>query len=287
MKTRGDAKTANAMTTCGRVKASDAVTTSDGATTACKCATVVLGVALFFIAGAASAVHGQVLREVQPVDVGQKMPPDSFADQDGKRFSFTMLRGTPVVFAFIYTRCRDQRECPLISAKFGALQRLTKPNDLRLVEMTVDPVFDSPPILKIYARRFDADPRRWTLVTGDPDKVLDFAARFGVSAFAHPGADLIHSERTVIVDSAGIVRQLIDETAWSPGEIIAQVRADEHEVSNPIARLNLWLSSAAVAICGDSVAGLPGFADLLIFLAFVAALVWIFYRLSRAIRSAA
>lgn len=254
--------------------------------TTCKSAAAAVGLALF-IAGATSGGGGQVLRDVRPVEVGQRIPADSFVDQSGKAFSLATLRGAPVVLAFIYTRCRDARECPLISAKFHVLQARTKSNELHLVEVTIDPAFDTPAILGMYARRFDADQKRWTFITGDPTKVLDFAARFGVTAFAHPGTDVIHNERTVIVDSRGIVRQMIDEAGWAPEEILAQVRADEDEPSNSLARLNLWLSSAAVAICGDSVAGLPGFADLLIFLAIVGAMIWVFYRIGRAIHSAA
>src|SRR6202043_685405 len=100
----------------------------------------------------------------------------------------------------IYTRCRDARECPLVSAKFHVLQEKTKPNELRLVEVSIDPAFDRPAVLARYARTFEADPARWTFLTGDPQKVLDFALSFDVTAFSDPHAGMIHNERTVIVD---------------------------------------------------------------------------------------
>jgi protein SCO1/2 len=236
---------------------------------------------------AAPIVSSPVLRDVRPVEIGQHVPAGSFVDQDGKPFSFSGLRGTPYVMAFIYTRCRDARECPLVSAKFGLLQQRTTPNALHLVELTLDPAFDKPAVLRAYGRRFGADPARWTFLTGNPNKVLDFAAQFDVTAFSNREAGLIHSERTVIVDGDGVVRQLIDEVAWDPDEIIAQVRANERLASNPIARLNLWLSSAAVAMCGNSVAAFSGFEDLLIVLAIFGVSGWVLYRIGRAIHGSA
>jgi hypothetical protein len=167
------------------------------------------------------------------------------------------------------------------------LQQRTTPNALHLVELTLDPAFDKPAVLRAYGRRFGADPARWTFLTGNPNKVLDFAAQFDVTAFSNREAGLIHSERTVIVDGDGVVRQLIDEVAWDPDEIIAQVRANERLASNPIARLNLWLSSAAVAMCGNSVAAFSGFEDLLIVLAIFGVSGWVLYRIGRAIHGSA
>ena len=228
------------------------------------------------------------IRNVPRASVGETMPPGTFIDQTGHAFRLGALRGRPYVLAFVYTRCRDARVCPLITAKFGALARRGDDRNLRLVEVTLDPAYDTPAVLAEYGRKFGANPARWKLLTGDPRSVLTFAARFDVSAFPDPKIGLIHSERTIVVDRNGTIRQLIDETAWLPNEIVAAVRADERLASNPFARLNLWLSSAAVAICGNAVAGFSGFTDLLVVLAIFGLFGWLFYRIGIAIyRSAA
>jgi protein SCO1/2 len=243
----------------------------------------IAGLVLTLCAVTAAGASSGVLRNVQPVVAGQPLPDAAFVDQSGKPFSLRSLRGTPVVLAFIYTRCRDARECPLVSAKFHQLQERTTPSELHLVEVTLDPGYDTPPVLTAYGRRFSADTKRWTFLTGDRTKVLDFALAFDVSAIADPHVGLIHSERTIIVDQFGIVRQMIDEVAWSPDEIVAQVRANQHLASNPLARLDLWLSSAAVAMCGNSVAAFSGFEDLLIVLAIFAVTAGLLFYLRRAI----
>ena len=204
-----------------------------------------------------------VLRNVHHVVVGEFAPAAAFTDQRGRPFELRALHGQMVVMAFVYTRCKDGRACPLISAKFHSLQEKLRGQPVHLVEVTLDPAYDRSPVLARYGTTFGADASRWTLATGDPNAVLDFAAQFDVTAFPDERVGLIHPERTVIIDQYGTIRELIDEGSWSPDEIVATLDHDQHLASNPFERLNLWLSSAAIAVCGNSVAGFSGFTDLL------------------------
>ena len=215
---------------------------------------------------------------------GDGVPQTRFIDQEGRSFSFARFSGHNVVLAFIYTRCRDA--CPLISAKFAQLQTAFARSDTHLVEITVDPEHDTPPVLAHYAHLFSAQPAHWTIGTGDPNQVFDFEGRFAVQPFADTPGDVIHGERTVIVDRSGKINYIIDGPSWSPAEIIAQVNAVDQRATNPIARLDLALSRVAVAICGDRVAGSSGLLDLAVFLVIVAAFGYAFYRIGRAILSA-
>lgn len=224
------------------------------------------------------------IRNVTPLVVGSRMPQTPFYDERGTPFTFASLRGSDIVLAFIYTRCADA--CPVISGKFNRLQTLLRGTNTRLVEVSLDPNFDTPPVLTRYARTYGADLQRWTLLTGNLDQTLDFAAQFDVSALPDPRYGIIHSERTVIIDRDGIIRQLIDESSWSPTEIVTALHIVDHQTANPIARFNLWLSSEATAICGDSVAGFSGFSDLLIALAIFGAFGWLIYRVGRGIFAA-
>jgi len=223
------------------------------------------------------------IRNVTPLVAGSLVPDTQFIDLDGKPFRFSQLRGQNIVTAFIYTRCRDPRMCPLISSKFHRLQELLRGTNTHLVEISLDPAFDRPPVLKRYAHIFGVDPSRWTLLTGDVDRTLDFAAQFDVSALADPRYGIVHSERTVLLDSNGVVRVLLDETAWSPEEIVAEIKAIGRLPANPLARFNLWLSAKAAAMCGDRAAGFSGVGDLLVVVVILAGSAWLLYRLARAI----
>jgi protein SCO1/2 len=223
-------------------------------------------------------------RRVTPLHIGDAVPDvPSFIDQNGRPFTFASLRGQDVVLSFIYTRCQDPRMCPLISAKFNALQHRIGSRNMHLVEVTLDPSYDRPPVLKRYAKAFGANPSRWTLVTGDADPALDFAARFGISAFPDPSIGIIHSENTVLIDPDGRITDMITENAWQPDEIIAAIDQAHGEASNPFARFNLWLSRTAVAVCGNNVAAFSGVRDLAVVLVIFSALGYLLFRLARGI----
>jgi protein SCO1 len=223
------------------------------------------------------------LRRVTPVKIGDAVPDTAFLDQAGRPFRFSQLRGQDVVLSFIYTRCADAQMCPLISAKFAKLQELTAKRAVHLVEVTLDPVYDRPPVLERYARAYGADPRRWSLVVGDAEPTLDFAARFGIGAFSGENGAIIHAENTVLIGPDGLVKSIVTGAAWLPPEIVARIDASHGIASNPIARLNLWLTNGFVAVCGNSVAGFSGLADLLVVLAVFGALAYLVYRLARKI----
>ena len=223
------------------------------------------------------------LRRVTPLRLGDIVPDTQFVDQTGRAFRFSQLRGGDVVLAFVYTRCQDPRMCPLISAKFSALQRELGARPIHLVEVTLDPSYDRPPVLARYGTMFGADPRRWTLAVGDAEPTLDFAARFGVTALPDPNIGIIHDENTVEIDADGRIQNMITETAWQPDEVLADIEARHGEASNPFARFNLWLSRTAVALCGNNVAAFSGVGDLAVVLAIFAALAYLLFRLARGI----
>jgi protein SCO1/2 len=232
---------------------------------------------------ATEAVTAPAARRVAPLHLGDDVPDGPFVDQNGRPFRFTMLRGNDVVLAFIYTRCQDARMCPLISAKFNQLQRKARDRKLRLVEVTLDPSYDRPPVLARYARTFGADARRWTLAVGDAGPTLDFAARFGVTAFPDPNAGIVHAENTVEIDRQGRIRLMLPDASWEPDEILADVDAMNGLSTNPLVRFDLWLSRMAVAVCGNAVAGFSGLTDLGILLSLLAALCYLFYRLAKTV----
>jgi protein SCO1/2 len=224
---------------------------------------------------------GAFTRQVAPLRLGDELPLTHFIDQRGKPFDLTALRGQVVVLSFVYTRCQDPRMCPLISADFRALQERLRGGPFHLVEVTLDPVYDRPAVLAAYGKVFGADYARWSLVTGNPNDVLDFAARFSVTAFPDEHSGLIHTDRTVLADKTGRIREFIDETGWLPDQVSAAARGYAGEATSPFARFDLWLSEQAVAICGNSAAGISGIGDLAIAVALFGLVGYVLYRLAR------
>jgi protein SCO1/2 len=189
---------------------------------------------------------------VAPLRLGDTVPDQPFVDQAGRPFRFSMLRGQDVVLAFIYTRCQDPTMCPLISSHFNVLQREMGSRKLHLVEVTLDPSYDRPPVLARYARLFGADPKDWTLAVGDAQPTLDFAARFGIAVFPDPGAGIIHSENTVEIGPDGTIRTMIPDASWQPDQILADIDASRAAGADPFARIAFELAHGGI---GGATAG--------------------------------
>jgi protein SCO1/2 len=222
------------------------------------------------------------VRVVRPLSIGDRMPATRFVDQLGRPFRFADFRGKSVVLAFIYTRCRDPKECPAISSSFRALQQRFANGPYHLVEMTIDPDHDRPAVLARYGVLFGADPKRWTFGTGDPAVVLDFDARFGIDPFADPRLGLIHTERTVLIAPDGKIIDFIEQAGWSPADVSARLQPGSVP-SNPFAWLDFELSKGFTAVCGNSVAGFSGLEDLAIVLVIFGSGAWVLQRVARKI----
>ena len=73
---------------------------------------------------------------------GQPVPDFTLEDQDGRTVTARSLRGKAVVYAFVYSTCRDT--CPAqVQTIRNALDRLDAP-DAHVVGISVDPTGDTP-----------------------------------------------------------------------------------------------------------------------------------------------
>ncbi len=158
-------------------------------------------------------------RGIAFLGIGDAVPAGAFVDQRGRHVSLGALRGRPYVLTFMYTRCQDPSMCPLVSAKMHRLQTLTAGTRDALVEISLDPAYDQPPVLARYGATFEADPARWHLLTGEPKPVLDFAARFRILERSAGPRTIVHTERLAVVDPRGHITRLYDDARWQPEEI--------------------------------------------------------------------
>jgi protein SCO1/2 len=162
---------------------------------------------------------------------GETVPDQLLVDQNGKPHPLSTLRGHRVALTFIYTRCPMPDFCPLMDRNFQQVQREIKKtpalSDVRLVSVSFDPQFDTPPVMKSHAERLQADPLIWTFVTGDREEITRFAARFGVSverAENNP-IDITHNLRTAIIDAEGRLVKVHTGNAWTPADVLADLKA--------------------------------------------------------------
>ena len=184
--------------------------------------------------------------------VGDRLPNMALVDQRGALFRLGDTGGKTTLLAFMFTRCPDRSVCPAIGGKFRYLQEHLDPARFHLIEVTLDPSFDSPPVLARYGATFAADPARWSLVTGRASDIKDLMDSFGLSTIADGSANFIHDDDLVILGPSGRIEDLIPTAGWDPNDAIAQAREAAGLSSNPLRRLELASVAGIVALCGGS-----------------------------------
>jgi cytochrome oxidase Cu insertion factor (SCO1/SenC/PrrC family) len=147
-------------------------------------------------------------RRTDPLPVLGALPPFSLTERSGRAVTADDLRGQVWVAAFVFTRCPDV--CPALTARMAGLRTplATVPGNVRLVSLSVDPLHDTPPVLRDYADRHGAGPDWWFL-TGPRDTVVALLRDGFRVAFADdgpPSAPITHSDRFVLVDRGLQVR---------------------------------------------------------------------------------
>jgi protein SCO1 len=153
--------------------------------------------------------------------VFQTIPSFSLTNETGKTFDSKSLKGKIFVASFFFTRCTTI--CPKITSQVSRVQDtfLGDP-EVQLLSISVDPKFDQPEQLALYAKRFDANKDQWHFLTGEKKIIYPLVLKgFHVpladaseydAAIKNPDETFIHSERLVLVDKEGIIRGFYDGT---------------------------------------------------------------------------
>ena len=163
-------------------------------------------------------------------------------NQDGRATTLADLSNHVWIADIIFTRCAGP--CPIMSQQMKSLQDALPPtSQARLVTLTTDPDFDTPPVMKKYGERFGADFNRWMFLTGSKAAIAGLAGD-SLKLSAVPvkpeerknDADLfIHSTIFVVVDRHARLRGVFetqgDGVNWTNVQprLITTVRQLERE----------------------------------------------------------
>ncbi|EJM55668.1 SCO family protein [Pseudomonas sp. GM48] len=113
---------------------------------------------------------------------GDYFPNTLLTDQDGQQMRFfdDMIKGKVVVINFIFTTCSDS--CPLETARLRQVQKLLGDRvgkDIFFYSISIDPLSDTPEVLKAYAQRFQVGPG-WKFLTGEFADVTELRKKLGL-----------------------------------------------------------------------------------------------------------
>jgi protein SCO1/2 len=154
---------------------------------------------------------------------GEPAPPFQLTDQTGRKVRLSDFRGRVVALNFLYTRCPVPEVCPRLAAAFASAHRRFAGQDLVLLSITIDPVYDTPEVLAAYAKLWRARPEQWRFLTGSADAIASVGRAYGLVYWAEEGA-VAHTARTYVIGRDGTVAAAIEGTSWRVeqlGDLIA------------------------------------------------------------------
>jgi protein SCO1/2 len=155
----------------------------------------------------------KIVGRFQKSDLVEIGPAPSFTltDQNGKEISNDDYKGKVYVLEFFFSTCPTI--CPKMNANMLKLQDAFygKPN-FGLASITIDPVHDTPEVLKAHAELLGVKHYNWHFLTGDKDYIYNLAKDFKLYAGVNPGAagGFEHSGMFALIDKDGNIRSRKD-----------------------------------------------------------------------------
>lgn len=160
----------------------------------------------------------------EPPPVLSQLPDFSLVGMDGRPYGSAELRGQVYVASFFSASCRS--DCPVATKGMSRLQdgfAQKKIQGVRLVSISVDPEHDTPEVLTEYAKGAGVDPKRWTLLTGDPERVRRLVV-FGFKLGFHTGKLVLVDGRGRIRGTYGVDEMGLDEVYNRAQHVLRQER---------------------------------------------------------------
>lgn len=181
------------------------------------------------------------------------LPPWRFETEQGRPIADSDLKGTPYVANFLFTSCPSS--CPPLAQATAVLQgkmaTWRQTGGPRILSFSVDPVTDTPEVLRTFARKYGADPKIWSFARADYAATEALVTRGFLQPLLRrdrpPGSplaavsehptpiDTAHSLRFVLVDGAGRMRALYDKDEDSLERLDTAVRWLAEHGDGPVA----------------------------------------------------
>jgi len=156
---------------------------------------------------------GEVLRDAEGDTLFNTIPDFSLINQQGQPVTQEQFNGKIYVADFFFATCPDI--CKAMSSQLVRVQEAFRNEpQVQIASFTVNPEYDTPEVLKEYGERYNANPQKWSFLTGDREQIYSLAKTgFYLPVQQVPGQqEFIHSEKFMLVDKERRVRGIYDGT---------------------------------------------------------------------------
>jgi protein SCO1/2 len=138
-------------------------------------------------------------------------------ERSGEPFRSADMKDKVWVTTFFFASCPGQ--CPRLNANVKRLHDLPELEDVTWVSITVDPDNDTLPVLRDYADRYQADPKRWLFCRGEFDYIKQVGEQIMKLEVTWRG----HKDYAIVIDRTGKVRGMFDATSMTQSEKLRQL----------------------------------------------------------------
>lgn len=96
------------------------------------------------------------------------------------------------------------------------------------VAVTLDPKFDTPPVLKSYSKANHLKPSEYKLATGLPEALETFASEFNVIGFPSEGT-ISHNLKTILIDPSMTAIEQFKDNEWKAKDVVDAISAHQKQ----------------------------------------------------------
>lgn len=140
-----------------------------------------------------------------PDTIYHKISDFNLKDQNGESVSFKSFDKKIFVANFFYTNCPSI--CNTVNKNVSELVYAYRKNPMvYFTSITVDPIRDTPPVLKRYSLKYQAN-KKWLFLSGDTSTTYNLARNgFLVNAVQVAHNDFIYSDKLILIDAEKRIR---------------------------------------------------------------------------------
>ena len=159
----------------------------------------------------------------------KKVPEFAFINQDSIIISNEDFNKKVYVAEFFFTSCPSI--CPIMNKNMKRIEnRFGKRQDFGIASFSIDPIKDTPSVLKEYAETYDVFSQNWHFLTGEKDKIYNLANEgFNIFASVNPrvAGGFEHQGYFALIDKNGFIRCRSDQFG---NPIVYYMGIDEQDI---------------------------------------------------------
>lgn len=159
----------------------------------------------------------------------KKVPEFAFINQDSIIISNEDFNKKVYVAEFFFTSCPSI--CPIMNKNMKRIEnRFGKRQDFGIASFSIDPIKDTPSVLKAYAETYEVFSQNWHFLTGEKDKIYNLANEgFNIFASVNPrvAGGFEHQGYFALIDKNGFIRCRSDQFG---NPIVYYMGIDEQDV---------------------------------------------------------